>query len=192
MQGLTLSKNVRRTGIPIQLSETAKWYCAVTNPNCQRRAELELYALGFRTYTPKLRKWVSHARVKKAVERPLMGRYLFVEVDTKRQSFFAVRSANGVEGVVSGPVMSSVGIVVGPMPIPSHYVESFRMRQMAGEWDYVAKDPLPIGAQIRIMEGEFADLMTIIRGYSSNGKIKFLPPGKQEFKHTSDTNVRAA
>jgi transcription antitermination factor NusG len=74
------------------LSDTAQWFCITTNPNCQARAALELYALGFRTFLPKIRKWATHARVRKAVEKPLLGRYLFVEVDQPRQSFWTVRN----------------------------------------------------------------------------------------------------
>ncbi len=46
----------------------------VANLNCLRRAEYFLGAAGYRTFCPKLRKWVSYARVKWAVERPLLGR----------------------------------------------------------------------------------------------------------------------
>ncbi len=49
-----------------------KWFCVVVNPNCLRRAEYFLGAAGYRTFCLKLRKWVSHARVKRAVERPLL------------------------------------------------------------------------------------------------------------------------
>ncbi len=43
---------VARLARQISMSENAKWYCAITNPGCQRRAELELYSLGYRTFTP--------------------------------------------------------------------------------------------------------------------------------------------
>lgn len=160
-----------------------RWFCAVTNPNCQNRAEMELYALGFRTYTPKLRKWVSHARVRKAVERPLLGRYLFVEVDEPRQSFHAVRGVNGIEGFIANQG--------NPVLIPEHYVDSFRMRQMSGEWDEIAKGPMPIGARIRIMEGEFANMLATVTARKS-GKLTFKLLNANRYDRVHESSVRAA
>lgn len=160
-----------------------KWFCAVTNPNCQRRAELELYTLGFRTFTPKLRKWVSHARVRKAVERPLLGRYLFVEVDEPRQSFHSVRAVNGVEGFIA-----TLG---RPSLIPTQFVESFRMRQMAGEWDDVAKGPVPVGARVRLVEGEFNDMLATVTSRKA-GKVTFKLLDQNRYGRVHESSVRAA
>jgi transcription antitermination factor NusG len=164
------------------LSDTAQWFCITTNPNCQARAALELYALGFRTFLPKIRKWATHARVRKAVEKPLLGRYLFVEVDQPRQSFWTVRSANGVEGFVSNP---------DPVAIPSRYVENFRMRYMAGEWDEVAQGPLPVGARVRVVEGEFSDLLATVT-HRRGHRIDFKLHGENRYGRLNDCSVRAA
>ncbi|MDE5451312.1 hypothetical protein GWE18_00275 [Bradyrhizobium sp. CSA112] len=173
------------------------WYIAITNPNCHRRAEAGLAAIGYRAFWPRLRKWVSHARTKQAKEYPILGRYVFVEIPDGE--FYAVRNVNGVEGLL----VSDSG---APAKIPADVVYRFRERYMAGEWDFVAnetgefyeggeiisrKNRIPIGALVRIMEGEFADLMTVIRG-RKNGKLEFLPPGKRHFYYTREANVRAA
>jgi transcription antitermination factor NusG len=173
--------------------EDANWYIAVTNPNCQRRAEAELAALGYRSFWPKLRKWVSHARTKQAKEYPILGRYMFVEVPDG--NFFRVRNVNGVEALLTDEKGE-------PERISAEVVYSFRERYMAGEWDFVSRElgafegptrinRLPIGALVRIMEGEFANLLTVVRDMK-NGKVVFLPPGKREFFRTSESNVRAA
>ncbi len=174
------------------------WYIAITNPNCHRRAEAGLAAIGYRAFWPKLRKWVSHARTKVAKEYPILGRYVFVEIPDAE--FFHVRNVNGIEGLLT----TDSG---APAKIPAEVVWHFRERYMAGEWDFVANETgeftdskgemtirrnrIPLGALIRIMEGEFADLMTVVRG-RKNGKIEFLPPGKREFFYTREQNVRAA
>lgn len=190
------------------------WYIAITNPNCHRRAESGLAAIGYRAFWPKLRKWVSHARTKQAKEYPILGRYVFVEIPDGE--FYAVRNVNGVEGLLTGDSGA-------PAKIPAEIVCSFRERWMRGEWDFVAnetgeftvyepeefeddegelqtrqisrivtrKNRVPVGAIIRIMEGEFADLMTVVRG-RKNGKLEFLPPGKQQVVYTREQNVRAA
>lgn len=169
------------------------WYVAITNPNCHRRAEAGLAYLGYQVFWPKLRKWVSHARTKVAKEYPIFGRYIFVEIPDG--AFGAVRSVDGIESLVTNGSGA-------PAAIPSEIVWTFRQRHMRGEWDFVGEtgvledgqarvNIIPIGAQIRIMEGQFANILTVVRG-RRNGKIKFLPSGAREFKFTRESNVRAA
>lgn len=163
-------------------SETAKWFCAVTNPNCQARASLGLYELGYRSFYPKKRCWVAHARTRTAKEKPLLGRYLFVEVDQPRQSFGAVRAVNGIEGFVSNP---------DPVRIPAKMVESFRLRQMAGEWDEVASCPLVVGCRIRVMEGQFANMLATVTK-AKGRKIDFKLHGENRYGREQESAVRAA
>lgn|GEM_PF-5649379 len=167
----------------ICLSDTARWYCAITNPNCQRRAELELASLGYRTFTPKVRKWVTHARVRKAVERPLLGRYLFVHLDPDLQGFHAIRGVNGVEGIV--------GMCGTPSAFPSRQVEDLLRRQLAGEWDEVAKGKLAVGARIRVMEGEFADMLATVTNVKGR-KVSFKVLDSRTYGTVHDFLVRAA
>lgn len=159
----------------------AQWYCIVTNPNCQRRAEAELAQLGYRVFWPKRRKWASHARTKTAKEYPLLGRYVFVEIHDN--AFGPVRMANGVEGFVA--------IGGWPVPMPARTVESFLERYMRGEWDEVANAKLPIGARIRIMEGEFEDMLATVLG-RKNGKLRVVPRGQYAEVRIREQNARAA
>lgn len=175
------------------------WYVAITNPNCHRRAEGGLAELGYRAFWPKLRKWVSHARTKVPKEYPILGRYLFVEIADG--NFWAVRNVHGVEALLTDETGR-------PAKISELVVWRLRERYMSGEWDFVANktgefmnengqpeirvNPIPTGARVQIMEGEFEDLITIIRGRNANGKLEFLPPGASQFKYTRESNVRAA
>lgn len=176
------------------------WYCAITNPGCHWRAENGLAELGYRSFWPKYRKWVSHARTKTAKEYPVLGRYLFVEVTDG--NFFAVRNVNGVDDFLKDETRA-------PAEVPASIVWHFQERYLRGEWDFVTNEtgefvdwetgeiitrtnPIPVGAKVRIMEGEFADLLTVIRGRTRNGKLQFLPPGRREFYNTRESNVRAA
>jgi len=174
------------------------WYIAITNPNCHRRAENGLASLGYQAFWPKCRKWASHARVKVAKEYPILGRYLFINVPDG--NFYAVRNVDGIEALLTGDDRA-------PAPVPDRVVWQFRERYMRGEWDFVSnetgsfhdasgelvtrKNPIPTGARVKIMEGEFADMLTVVRG-QRNGKLKFLPPGKSAFAFTRESNVRAA
>lgn len=156
------------------------WYIAITNPNCHRRAEGGLAEIGYRAFWPKYRKWASHARVKVAKEYPILGRYLFVEIPDR--NFWAVRAVNGVEALLTGDNGA-------PAIVQDSQVWSFRERYMSGEWDFVAQQRVPTGARVKIMEGEFADMIAVIRR-RHRGKLEFVVRGK--FHYTNDSNVRAA
>lgn len=192
-------KNSKFTEPPI-CYDGAKWFCITTNPNCQNRACLELYSLGYRTFYPRMKKWVSHARVRKAVERPLLGRYVFVEVDYPRQDFGTVRSINGVEGIIS-----TYGV---PTPFPARWVEDFLERYLAGEWDHTIQDPvqyrdgygnlqirenppIPTGARVRIVEGEFNDLLATVTN-RKQGKLHCKIVDTNKYVHLREQGVRAA
>lgn len=176
-------------------SATAKWFCAVTNPNCQARAALGLYEIGYRTFYPKVRRWVSHARVRVAKEKPLLGRYIFVEVDQKndQQSFYAVRAVNGVESVLSSWQQTPFGDRVQPVAFCSDWIVSMRLRQMAGEWDET-KGTLPIGARIRLMEGEFANKLATVTAKEGRRErtIVFKLLDENTYGQLNISNVRAA
>lgn len=183
----------KRAEFPI--SDTSRWYCAVTNPNCQARAALGLHELGYRTFYPKVKRWVTHARVKQAKERPLLGRYIFVEVDPKndQQSFYAVRAANGIEAILSSWQMTRYGMQIQPAPFCSEWIASMRLRQMAGEWDET-RGVFPIGSRIKLMEGEFADQLATVTAKEGRREktIVFKIHGENRYGKLHMSNVRAA
>ena len=183
----------RKAEFPI--SPTSRWYCAVTNPNCQARAALGLHEIGYRTFYPKVRRWVTHARTKQAKDKPLLGRYIFVEVDPEndQQSFYAVRAVNGIETLLTKWQETKFGMSIQPAAFSSDWIASMRLRQMAGEWDATRGD-IPIGARVRLMQGEFADqLATVTAKEGRRGKtVVFKLLGENTYGKLSADNVRAA
>lgn len=167
----------------IVLSESAKWYCAIVRPSRHLRAEFDLSRSGFRSFYPKARRWISHARVKKAVERPILNRYIFVEIDHPRQSFSTVNAMVDIE--------SLVGNLGKPTSFPSHWIEGLLSRYMAGEWDEVAEGKLPVGARIRIVEGEFQDQLAIVTS-SKGQRVNFKLIGAKSESRLNQCSVRAA
>lgn len=167
---------------PLQPTLPSQWMVIITNVNCMGRAERELTQIGYRTFVPRLRKWVSHARVRKAVYRPLLGRYLFVEIPLGQGTEMA-RQANGVEGFVS----------VGgrPFALPAGTVEDLIRRQMSGEWDEIANGEFPLGARVRVMGGEFEGLLaTLINKRRGRCDVKLL--GTSIVRTMYPLNLRAA
>lgn len=154
-----------RTFPQFSYADGLHWFAIYTNIACERRAQAGLDAKGFRTYLPQCTRWVSHARVRKVVKRPLLTRYLFVEMDPARQSFMAIRATDGVEAIV--------GTTGTPMTIPPKFVEEFLGRELAGEFDYAGKDDLPTGAKVKITSGEWDGLFGVITSGSTanNGAV---------------------
>lgn len=175
------------------------WFVAITKAGCHRRAEAGLADVGYRAFWPKYRRWVSHARMKVAKEYPVLGRYLFVEIPDG--NFWAVRAVNGVEALLTGDNGA-------PAEVTEREVWCLYDRYIRGEWDFVVPETgefedeqgeivtrvnrVPDGARVRIMEGEFANMLVVIRDRTRNGKLRFLPPGRREFCATRESNVRAA
>lgn len=174
-----------RDEMPIipELSESGKWYCVSVKPGWMGRVRGELYQLGFRTFTPELRKWVSHARKARAVRRPILSRYLFVDVDHPRQSFGTVRSVRGVDAM-----LSNMG---APLAFTVGQVTDFITRQMKGEWDDVAKGKIPVGAEIVVMGGPNADRQAVVTSVKGN-KVSYKLVGEAASRTDYAMNVRAA
>ena len=189
MQELKIGDFVDFISVPEQaeaafrISDTSYWYCATVRAGCHRRAEFELAQLGYRTFYPRLKRWVSHARTKKAKEFPILGRYVFVEIDHPWQSFATVNSVFEIESLVT-----SYG---QPVAFPRREVETLMSRYLSGEWDEVAKGPIPVGARIRIVEGEFNDLLATVTG-SKGRRLKVNVLGRKSETLIHECSARAA
>ena len=102
------------------------WYAVVTNPKCERRAEAGLREAGIATFLPQGAIWTKPRRSPAMVGRPrlAMPRYLFIGDRGDPMFWHAVRSTNGVAGVVG-----QSGI---PLQIKSTTLESIFDRQFTG------------------------------------------------------------
>jgi len=133
----------------------SQWFCAVTNPNCQARASLELRAGGYVAFYPKARRWVHHARTKIAKDKPLLGRYIFVQMPKEHAGI--VRWVNGIASLVA--------VAGDPIAIPDSAVLDFRARYLSGEWDET-KGKLPLGARVEITQGAFESYLGVLTSRS--------------------------
>lgn len=64
-------------GLSDALSDRERWCAVHALPFAEARAECQLQRQGFRTFQPKRRKTVRHARKTRTVEAPFFPRYLF-------------------------------------------------------------------------------------------------------------------
>lgn len=125
---------------------------------------------------------MSHARVKVAVEKPLLGPYMFVELPLPS----TVAIAAVVDGL-SGFLVNAFGVAVA---VPDEVVFSFRERYMRGEFD-VTMRAIPIGAIVRVLEGEFADLIARVTEVK-RGRVTINVRGTLRTSTMRQTNVVAA
>jgi hypothetical protein len=66
-----------------------------------------------------------------------------------------------------------------------------RYRYMSGEWDEIAKGPLPVGARIRVVEGEFENMLATVTSRKGH-RIDFKLYGENRYGRLNDCSVRAA
>jgi transcription elongation factor/antiterminator RfaH len=135
---------------PSQPIVGVRWYVAYSQPHREFRAQTQLAAQGFRTFLPRYRKTVRHARKLMTVDAPFFSRYLFVAFDLRRDQW---RSVNGTFGVTS---LLSDGMF--PIPLPQGVIESLiNCSDASGYIDL--GDALQVGERVRILTGPFADLV---------------------------------
>lgn len=127
-----------------------EWFCGVVQPNQDQRVQRKLEGMGHRTFVPKLRKWISRSRRLVDVERPILGRYMFIEVDYPRQSF-DFRNVHGLS-----QILSTFGV---PKVMPRDEVEALLHRYLAGEFDEVTNAGIPLTARIMVVEGKWAGML---------------------------------
>jgi transcription elongation factor/antiterminator RfaH len=142
-----------------------RWYLAHTLPKSESKAELHLGAQGFRTYLPRIRKTIRHARQLRTVQAPLFPRYLFVILDLGRDRWLSVRSTIGVSHLYT----TRDG---RPVPLPAGVVESLIERSEANLMRL--DDGLVKGQRVRILSGPFADFVGTLERLDAAERVKVL------------------
>jgi transcription antitermination factor NusG len=157
------------------------WFVGIVGRGAHRVVERELAVLGVAAFYPRLRRWVTHARTKVAAERPLLDRYLFINVIDGQ--FGRLELVTGLRALL----VSSDG---APAVIADEFVWGWRSRYMQGEFDLTVRD-IPVGALVRIIEGEFADQVGRVV-QSVRGRITVAPLGSTKVATMRFTLVTAA
>jgi transcription antitermination factor NusG len=132
------------------------WVCGITTPTGAMSAEEDLRRAGYNVVMPMHRRWARHARQFKAISRPLLGRYIFIEVDTSRADdlgpIYATRSMDSVIGRV-----------------PTKDVNRLLKQFIRGDFDEVTGGKLPVGARVVVVTGEWEQRLAVVLGRSKSG-----------------------
>jgi transcription elongation factor/antiterminator RfaH len=150
---------------PFCLLRCERWYVVHTQPHREGRAQAHLADQGFRTFLPRHRKTVRHARKLKTVSAPLFPRYLFVVLDLGRDRWRSVNGTFGVLRLVSGEE--------SPTPVPPGIVESMASGCGADGHLDLGKS-LAIGDRVRVLAGPFADCIGKLSRIDGAGRVRVL------------------
>ncbi|OHV88582.1 transcription termination/antitermination protein NusG [Mesorhizobium sp. ORS 3428] len=142
-----------------------RWCVVQTHQHSESLAERHLLSQNFRTYLPKRKRTVRHARSVKTVFSAYFDCYLFVSLALHQQSWYPINSTVGVRKLVM-----SQGL---PIPAPHGVVESL----MSATDDDGILHPdvlLRSGQKIRVIDGPFADQLGILDHVGKAGAVRIL------------------
>ena len=149
----------------LELRPGERWFVARVLTHQENRAQLNLHQLGFRSFLPRLRRTIRHARKLRDTLNPLFPGYIFIVIDLSKHRW---RSINGTFGVAS--------LIMGgeqPMPVPPGVVEALIV---SCESHGVVRfdDGLEIGQKVRILSGPFAETLCRLAHLDDRGRVRVL------------------
>ena len=149
----------------LELGPGERWFVARVLAHQENRAQFNLHRLGFRSFLPRLRRTIRHARKLRDTLNRLFPGYIFIVIDLSKQRW---RSINGTFGVAS--------LIMGaeqPMPVPSGVIEGL---VVSCESRGVVRldDGLEIGQNVRILSGPFAETLCRLSHLDDRGRVRVL------------------
>lgn len=150
---------------PESPAKNARWYVVQTAAASEMRAHLQLGAQGFRTFFPRVRRTVRHARRMRTALAPAFPGYLFVRLDLTRDRW---RSVNGTIGVMRLIMAHEL-----PAPVPHGVVESLMAYADATGLAHFERD-LREGQAVRIKDGPLAEAVGRLTKLDTNGRVRVL------------------
>ena len=149
----------------LELGPGERWFVARVLAHQENRAQFNLRRLGFRSFMPRLRRTIRHARKLRDTLSPLFPGYIFIVMDLSKHRW---RSINGTFGVAS--------LIMGaeqPMPVPLGVVEALVASCESGGAVRL-DDSLEIGQKVRILSGPFAETICRLAHLDDRGRVRVL------------------
>lgn len=149
----------------LDLQPGERWFVARVQTNRESSAQFNLRRLGFRSFAPRVRRTVRHARKMRNVLAPLFPGYIFVILDLSRDRWRSVNSTFGVASLIMGAEQ--------PTPVPQGIVETLAASTESSGTVRLDSD-LEIGAKVRILSGPFAESMCQLVHLDDRGRVRVL------------------
>ncbi len=149
----------------LDLRPGERWFVARVHSNRENSAQFNLDRLGFRSFAPRVRRTVRHARKLRNVMAPLFPGYIFIILDLSRDRWRSVNSTFGVASLIMGTEQ--------PVPVPPGIVETLVASAEISGTVRLDSD-LEIGATVRILSGPFAESMCRLVHLDDRGRVRVL------------------
>jgi transcriptional antiterminator RfaH len=149
----------------LDLEPGERWFVARVHPHRENTAQLNLNRLGFRSFAPRMRRTVRHARKLRSVLAPLFPGYVFLILDLSRDRWRCVNSTFGVAALIMGVEL--------PIPVPQGIVEMLVAATERSGTVQLGSD-LEIGQKLRILSGPFAETLCRVVHLDDRGRVRVL------------------
>jgi transcription antitermination factor NusG len=149
----------------LKLGPGERWFVARVLAHQENRAQFNLHRLGFRSFVPRLRRTVRHARRLRDTLQPLFPGYIFIIIDLSKHRW---RSVNGTFGVAS--------LIMGaeqPRSVPPGVVEAL-VASCESCGAVRVDDSLEVGQKVRILSGPFAETLCRLAHLDDRGRVRVL------------------
>lgn len=160
------------------------WYVAIAKTGASLSVRDELIAAGFDAYAPIERIARTRARKRVAVDVPMFGQYLFVEV--YGGNFPDVRAIDGMRGYISS--------AEGPIRISDEIIEDLKTLETRGLFDFTrAKNKITLsfepGETVRVLAGPFSGFIGQVLAKRGKRRVQVL---LSLFGRANEINIESA
>jgi transcriptional antiterminator RfaH len=163
--GTAHAQRAEQTGGDFELRGRERWYVTQMLQHREKVAQLHLRQQGFRSFFPRFRKTVRHARKLQDVVVPVFRGYIFVIFDAERARW---RSINGTLGVARLLTADSQ-----PIPVPAGVVEALIGALDSSGLVLLGADLKP-GVAVKIVAGPFAGGLGVLERLDAKGRVRVL------------------
>jgi transcription antitermination factor NusG len=149
----------------LKLEHGERWFVARVLPHRETTAQLNLDRQGFRSFFPRVRRTIRHARTLRNVLAPLFPGYTFVILDLASHRWRSVNSTIGVASLIMGAEQ--------PTSVPPGIVEALVAASESSGVVRLDRD-LEIGQRLRILSGPFAETLCRLVHLDDRGRVRVL------------------
>ena len=149
----------------LELEPGERWFVARVLPHQENRALLNLHRLGFRSFVPRLRRTIRHARRLRDTLKPLFPGYIFIIIDLSKHRWHSVNGTFGVASLIMGAER--------PRPVPPGVIEALvASSESCGAVRLDCR--LEIGQKVRVLSGPFAETLGRLAHLDNRGRVRVL------------------
>ena len=144
-----------------------EWYVVHTKVNKEFVSEKNLQRQGVRTYLPKYKKIVSHARKKNIVTKPLFPRYMFIKFNLNTHNWSFINNTFGVSKIIT---MNDT-----PVKISEKFISNIKSNEdIEGLVNTIALSSKNIGEEVEILDGIFKGYIGVFQGLTKDNRANIL------------------